>query len=217
MGLLYQLSSSSATTTIPSHVFSMGLCSGTSSLYGSAAGPTYFVGTATAPAATLIYGPGTGNIPYYSLNPSFTRIGTQVGTSFTSSGNFGIYTLAFPLMGTGSEISREMKFPVYIDFIKTTNDTSNQNWKVILTGCQFDNEFRAPVYCSSNQFYFQLTNLTASGPTGLVPPDTTTGWRRSVISVPVSESFYGSLDSINIFWNKTTPLEIYEIAAYQFS
>lgn len=208
LGLVYQLSSSAAS--IPSHIFGMGMCSGTASLLGSAAGPTYFVGISTTPC-TLTYAAPIATSPYYFNGSANTLIGSQVGTSFTSSGTSYV-TLSHPPISA----SAALYFPLYLDFIKTINNTTNQTWQVILTSyCEINGNQTPTYYSTTTDFYTQLTNTTASGPTGQVPA--IGQWNRSVVYVPVSESFYGSLNSINIFWNKTTPMELYEIAAYKFS
>jgi len=210
LGLVYQVSSSAAT--ISSHIFGVGVCSGTASLLGSAAGPTYFVGISTTPC-TLTYAAALPAYPYYYNGSSNTLTGYQVGTSFSSSGAGGSTLNHPPISG-----STAIYYPLYLDFIKTVNDTTNQTWRVILTSYREINSTQTPsFYSTTTDFYTQLTNITASGPTGQIPAENGGQWARYDINVPVSESVYGSLDSINIFWNKTIPLEIYEIAAYQFS
>lgn len=210
VGILYQLSSSSATSSITSTDFAIGLCSGTASLYGSAAGPTYFAGWRSGVSNTLTYQVGGGtNLPYYTPTQFIGNIGTKVGTAFSSSANpqFGP---DFPPILTGSLAVTASWFPLYLDFIKTNNTSSSQLWTITFYRYAADNGVRQPEYATVTRFYDELAHNVPSFAGGIPWQTLTTA------NVPISESIFGALDSINIFWPKTNPLDIYDIAVYRF-
>lgn len=219
VGVLCQISASPSTSSISSINFAMGLTSGTSSLYGSAAGPTHFVGLRTAITTSIFINTFANTFnPYFYVNDNdgvTTKVGYQVGTgSFREAAGVGVTSgITFGGLITASTNlpgGQIYSLPIYIDFIKPTNPSSPWNIRTAMYGLDATG-FELLSTGSITSFYNNLAAITASN--DLVG----NRWRNNSFDVPVSESLYGFLDSINIHWNKTAPFNVYEIAVYRFN
>ena len=212
IGMLFNINSYvGSTSSLNSINFACGLCSGTNSLYGTVNGPTHFVGCVVPANSAFAKGDsgGTGlGTPYYYANPSLGNIiGKQIGTASFVPGLSNIGNIAF--VATGSLAYSHGA--LYLDFIKNTNDTTAQRWTVVYSGYQIANNlYGSSIAIPQTSFYAYLSEVTTSA--GLVNPP----WRRDAILLPVSESIHGTLDSVNVYWNKQVPLHIAEIAVYRF-
>jgi hypothetical protein len=228
VGVLLQISQSHTGGTPNSSQLSIGVCSGTGSLMGSALGPTYFCGLNTFPGNTYtsVYYSSLNFFWYADLNSgSFSSsIGTQVGLNPFSRGS-GSFKLAGPtLVGispNGTNIpntaSNASYFPIYLDFVKSgsTPTTTPQLWTVVYYGyLTSDISSGTPFMMNISDFYTYLEILNPMFSNGFGGDD---NWTSSLFTVPVSESIYGTLDSLNVLWNHTIPMTIHEIALYRFS
>lgn len=218
LGILYQLSSSiNATSSLPSPKWAVGLCSGTASLIGSAVGPTHFVGAQCAITTTYQKSTDLVNYPYWwsGGGAGTFQIGTQVGTgSFTSYASTPRGS-AIPTTKTGSLANSQYAYPLYIDFIKSATSPTNQLINIRLSNFMPDNGLRPQKSCSIADFYTYLASITCSGspPTGFDDP---IWWNTTAISVPVSESLFGVLDSFCFHWPVNQPMMISEVALYRY-
>jgi len=212
LGILYVVNSNPQfTASIGSINLAAGLSSGTSSLYGSVNGPTHFVGLITPPTMSMAGGAFIST-PYYTSSPQITSniIGKQIGSG-SSEAAVGTHIYGFGLSGTGS-----VAFPlsvIYLDFIKKSNTTTPQVWDIIYTGFAWPTvNYSTIVTITNGAFYSYLSEITSSLGGVLAPP-----YVRNSFYLPVSESINGVLDTVNIYWNKTFPLNIHEIAVYRFA
>ena len=197
IGIRYEVSSSGANIVGPN--FAFGLCSGTSSMYADST-TQYFIGSDMDTTQGLDYLVSTMGLyrPAGGGGGTYGRFCTKVGATTTVYAN---QTEWMPLINTVGSPNRAFKF---IDFTKSDGDPGL--WNITYTWYRVAQWYNTDV--TSGSFYSNMTNDVVT-----LPADNTS----SIYTVPISESVYGHLDTINVYWSKTyPPLEISDVAAYRF-
>jgi hypothetical protein len=196
IAVLYEFYSSSvAHQTMVSPKMYVGLSAGTSSMAGNS-NTRYFLGFTTDSTLTLSRIGVDGRPGYYIGNTS-SYITVKSGSSeFNSSARMSVY---YPSFSTGSDRIRNYLF---IDYVKS--NTTPGDWSIYLfhkvTGSAAITDF------TPANFYAFIPTETASAST----------YNRWSFTMPVSESTYGNLDTVNISWNSSQSLEISEVAVWKF-
>lgn len=190
----YEISRSTAAD-ISSPKFAIGLTTGTSSLYGDLS-TTHFVGVASNIANSMIY--NTNFTPPVYNNGTLRYIVKSGSTERVASSNL---TWEVPTISSTSSMARVCQF---VDFIKSPADPGF--WLITTNTSHMAN--LTPSDTSFTTFFNQLSALTAS----LGANDRTSSY------VAVSESINGYLNSVNIYWNQSTPpVEISDVYVFRFA
>lgn len=166
--------------------FAFGLCSGTSNIFGDAS-VTHFVG-ALSSAASWTYGTGT---PNYYYDPSQMVPAKKVGSTLTTGATFGQSVFAASAAVGGSERRAMM-------FVDITTGSPNYTLKLWASGT-------ATIPDQSNAtFLAQMENN---------PPSLANYTYSAGKTIAVNEGTDGTLNAINVSWDRTTPvIEICDIA-----
>jgi hypothetical protein len=198
VGILYEFFSSSvAHSSLPSPQFAVGLTCGTGSLYADST-LRHFIGAKTNSSANYgQYGIGLNH---------YVDISTSKGLYFTEkTGSTEISSSAFALglagFSTGSSRNRSM---IFIDYIKSSSDPGVWSYALFGKNGQDGNIFA--IDTPPVDFYFSMSVETCS----------MNKYQRLTGTFPVSESFRGMLDSVNISTNLTQSVEISDVAVYRF-
>ena len=182
-------------TTLISPKFAFGLCSGTGSLFLSST-TRHFVGITNISSDTWVingsyYFPGITLSSYPVVKSASVEI--ETGSKF------------FMVFGRTTATNSINRLAYYIDFIKAATNPGVWDIRVCRNDTFDGGTFARDVTTSS--FYTQLVAQTAS----------LGGWTTTSSLVPVSESVYGDLDTVNIAWNDTHSLAVHEVAVYRFA
>ena len=198
IGVRFKISSSFANIT--SANFAWGLISGTSSLYADAS-TNHFLGVDMPPSTTLTYTSATINL-YRNTAASASRFITKVGLTTTEY----YHTVANFAFGLIENLADEYRMAAYMDIMKSNTDPGL--WTIMYTYNRTVSFSTQDI--SATQFYNNITNDSASLLTSNVA--------SASFQIPISQSANGNLDTINIYWNKTTPpMEISDVAVYRFA
>lgn len=179
----------------------IGLCSGTSSLYGDV-NTTYFMGIDTDSSKTFV-GNYTG-IRYYTLT-SGSHFITKVNTTRTVYSDINRYQITMP-REDGVAPANQSRRHQFIDFIKPTVDPGMGTIVFFR-----DDNAGAGTDITTSSFYSKVLENTAS----FLAPYTT--YTTSSFLIPFSESVYGNLDTVNINWGNQYGLEISDVVVYRFA
>lgn len=193
IGIRYEISSSYASISNP--LFAWGIGAGTSSLYNSNT-TTYFLGYDNDISKTW----SNATNQYSTDDISSSRFIQKINNSITV---FHYDRTYFDSVASNGKHRRIL----YMDMKKDIVDPGM--W---LINYSFDayNGWGSGADYSSSIFYSDITNDTSSVSDQHSNPKT--------FYVPVSESVYGTLDTLIFYWNKTNPpIEISDVAVYRFA
>lgn len=203
------------TNNITSVIGFFGLCSGKTAPFG-AASTTHAVGiplqgnSGLMTARNQTYVAGSGN-PYFTQSNSFPTAGKRVATTLTNFTGFSSYIYALPAMGVGTTVRRGM---IFFEIEKGSPYTirvfgADNNNGAIQTGQVLYSDYSLATFLELIADPSTVNLTTALG-------KTFNG--QSVTNSGIDEATDGSLDTINIAWNKASfPLVVYAVAAYKFS
>lgn len=200
IGIRFSISTSyGGSSTVLNPVFAFGLCAGTSSVvYGSTT--PHFLGYMTDITKTWTRTNSAGN-QYRNENASASYYAQKTGSTIVPFAYSQIYVQNH----TGSRANRFLQF---IEFTKSGSGEDPGMWELTYQSCSYKNSSTSNDW-SSDSFYGSIMVDTSSF------SDFHAFEKK--IYVPVSESVYGYLDTILIYWNKTdVNMEISDVAAYKF-
>jgi hypothetical protein len=198
LGVRMQMSKSNA---IVNPNFAMGLCSGTSSLYGDRT-TTHFFGQDFDTNAIWTENSVTRAKNWAGLVARFV---TKVSSSIINWSSGSQKDWAIGSTPSSNSISRQYYM---LDFVKSAVDPGL--WMLVyvwnkaadLSATNYDESFTS--------FYNNMTNLTAS----LNSADYTSSFQY----IPISESINGNLDTLNIYWNQTAnTMQLSDVAVFRFA
>jgi len=200
LGVRFQLTNSRAVVGVDNIVgptLAIGLSSGTSSLYGDT-NTTHFMGIDTDSSKTFI-GTYIGVRSYNISNGQ--RIVTKVNNTITTHYSNSNYYVGMPREDQATPANQHRTVN-YIDYIKPAVDPGVGTiifYRDVNGGAGAD--------IASASFYSIMVENTAS----IVGSNSS-----SAYNMPMSESVYGYLDTVNINWGNVYGLEISDVAVYRF-
>ena len=200
LGVRLQLTNSKAVDgnlNIVGPTLAMGLCSGTSSLYGDT-NTTYFLGMDTDSSKTFV-GSYVGARYYIVTNGQ--RIITKVNNTTTVYATNVNYSIGMPREDNAQPVN-QLRIIHFIDYIKPTVDPGMG--QIVF---YFTQNAANGVDATTSSFYPRMSENTAS---------LLTGYTSSHYIIPYSESVYGNLNTVNINWGNIYGLEISDVSVYRF-
>ena len=195
IGILHEISRSTGTD-ISNPLFAFGLTAGSSSLYGDAV-TNHFIGV-SAPAQTAPYQSGW-TIPAYTALVNVIKKEATTVTTWASNVNWQVGTI-----NTTASMYRNILF---VDFIRPPSDPGTMHLRTYTPHAANTNLNVAGQETQDN-FDLWMTQITSSAIQTDITP----------VFLPVSESIYGSLNTVNIYWGTVNPpVEISKVSVYRFA
>ena len=215
IGMLYCFSQSIVSFTQPA-TLAFGICSGTGSGYGNSTVGNW-VGVATRTNVDWTWADNTSTIgtgSFFGFIPSLNTcadLGYRVGSnSFSSSVIMDHWVFSGFSGSVSNPTSSWSRQCIFVEFWKSPPGTP----------------WTTSVYYSYNYFYNNtpFSDITPDilyqeiqkGSPSTSLTQTTQIADGGVIPVSVSESVYGYIDTVNVYWNKLNGIVIDDIAVYRF-
>lgn len=197
IGIRLQMENTGANLSGNPHIF-FGLCCGTSAPMGSAI-PTHAVGWWTNPA-TWVYTAASGsNLTYYAGNTTNSCAGIVTVKGVTTASGVSAVAVQFNFPADPTAATRRM---VFTDIFK---GSPNYTFRVFIPNAAV----AAPDVLNTD-FLAQLVKTT--------PSFTNHTYGASSGAVAVNEAVNGTLDCVNIWWNRSVPkIHICDLALYKLA